>query len=503
MYILKENEAGDIHMSEMSIRDAFSEIGPEFNFAPLGELLQPFIKQVLVQQGKAMYRAGTLLVPTLMVWLVLALTLRRDLSYPHLLNWMLSGFRWLEGIVPAMTDLVQDGAISHARVKLGWELFRDLLRAMMATQSALEPDFQGRISLIFDGSTGTMPDTEPNQERFAKPSSRRHTAAFPQVRMMALCSLSVRLILEIAYAPYRGKGSGERALVREILDNLRRMTAPFLFLMDAGLYAFDLLWEMRERGEDFLIKVPATVKFKVQKRLSDGSYLSALTHKVADIEAGLSPSGRQHWKTVSLVVRVIDVHIPGFRPHRLVTSLLEEEIAARELALHYHQRWDVEIAYDEIKTHQCATLRGQSPTTFRSKRPDLVIQELYAMLIVYNAIRLIIAQAAHSQDKDPRSLSFLDALQHMIDAAPIVTALSSDRRQERFQHLLQLIAHSDIDRPRRPRLNPRVVKLKMSKFTRKHLIHRCQERNIAKELKIIPPPPDIRSPSSTPALLST
>ena len=116
-----------------------------------------------------------------------------------------------------------------------------------------------------------------------------------------------------------------------------------------------------------------------------------------------------------LDVRVIRFQIPGFRPVTLVTNILDLGIPAREIALHYHQRWDIEIAYDEIKTHQCATSRGQSPATFRSKRPDLVKQELYALLIMYNAVRLLIYQAATKQGKDPRFISFLDALQHIQD----------------------------------------------------------------------------------------
>jgi len=168
----------------------------------------------------------------------------------------------------------------------------------------------------------------------------------------------------------------------------------------------------------------------------------------------------------------------------LVTNLLDTAITARELALHYHRRWDIEIAYDEIKTHQCATLRGQSPTTFRSKRPDLVEQELYALLIMYNMVRLLIRQAAEEHGKDPRLISFLDALQHIIDAAPLLTADDSDQ-ENKFRYLLTLIADCDIDRPHRPRINPRVIKVKMSKFKRKRKEHHAEKRDIEKELKII------------------
>ncbi len=173
-----------------------------------------------------------------------------------------------------------------------------------------------------------------------------------------------------------------------------------------------------------------------------------------------------------------------------MTNILTPDITARKLVVHYHQRWDIEIAYDEIKTHQCATLRGQSPTTFRSKRPDLVAQELYAMLIMYNLVRLFIVQAAAAHGKDPRFISFLDALQHSIDAAPPMTVANAELRHQQFDYLLTLIANSDIDRPRRQRVNPRVVKVTTSKFKRKRKKHKSQQRNLEKELEIISQTPE-------------
>jgi hypothetical protein len=301
---------------------------------------------------------------------------------------------------------------------------------------------------------------------------------------MTLMALSVRLILDVAHAPYRGKGTGERSLVRQMLKRLVRR--GLLFLLDAGLYSFDILWGIGQAGQDFIVKAPRNLKLKPIQRLPDGSFLARLAHKVEDHDAPPTKSGRKRWKKVSLTVRAIRIEIPGFRPFTLITSILDETITARELALHYHKRWDIEIAYDEIKTHQCATLRGQSPTTFRSKRPDLVEQELYAMLIMYNLIRLLIRQAAEEHGKDPCSISFLDALQHLIDAAPLMTADEAAQRSK-LEYLLAVIADCEIDRPRRPRVNPRVVKVKMSKFKRKREKHKSETRNLAKELKIIRP----------------
>jgi hypothetical protein len=248
---------------------------------------------------------------------------------------------------------------------------------------------------------------------------------------------------------------------------------------------FFLAWYMKDKGHNFIMKVSNSVKLCPipDSHMPDGSYLAVIEGKIQDMTG--SANGRKKWKKVTLTVRVIILQIPGFRPVRLITTILDETISAKEIAIHYHKRWDIEIAYDEIKTHQCATLRGQMPTTLRSKRADLVEQELYAMLITYNLIRSLIYEAASKHNKDPRLISFLDSLQMIIDAAPIISYQQGNERN-RFDYLLSLIANSLIDRPRRPRVNPRVVKVKMSNFKRKRSGDKSKYRDFEKEIKIIP-----------------
>ena len=470
-------------MTFATMASAFAQISASFSLAPFAQILQPMIEESLAEKGQEQYRQGTVLTPVLMVWLILALTLRRDLNYHKVLNWMTSGFRWKQMILPPQAHIVRDGAISHARVRLGYEVFQSLFYKLSASLWPIAPDFHGLISVAFDGSTSTMPDTKRNEAEFHKPKSRSGQGAFPHMRVMALMALSVRLMLDVAYAAYTGKGTGERSLVVQILDQLPY--SGLLFLLDAGLYSFEIVSKIAQTGQNVIVKAPRTLQPKFIEAFPDGSYLAQVTKKVADPEAPAQKNGRKRWKKVSMTVRVIRFQIPGFRPVTLVTNILDPTISARELALHYHKRWDIEIAYDEIKTHQCATLRGQSPTTFRSKRPDLVKQELYALLISYNLVRLLIRKAAEEHDKDPCTISFLDTLQHIFDAAPLVSADEPARRENRLSYLLALISDCDIDRPRRTRINPRVVKVKMSKFKRKRKKHISENRNIEKELIIV------------------
>jgi len=455
-----------------------------FSLAPFDTVLQPLLKETLQELAKDQCRKGTVLIPTLLVWLVLALTLRRDLSYDKVLNWLVSGLRWVAERLPAQNRLVSEGAISHARVKLGVAVFQQLWRKLLPALPALVPDFHEYTSVAFDGSTGTMPDTLANATVFGKPQARGGgAAAFPQVRLMSLLALAARRLLGLAYAAYTGKGTGERALLLTIVQ--QTVCTGLLFLMDAGLYAFEVLWTLAQREGAFLLKVPAHVHFQRTQRLADGSWLARLTGKILDPDAPPTPSGRRRWRPVTLTVRVIRVELSGFRPFWLMTNVLDPDIPARELARHYHRRWELEVAYDEIKTHQCATLRGQSPTTFRSKLPDLVKQEIYALAITYTLVRHLMTEAAKAHAQDPTQLSFLDTLQHLLDAAPLLTAATPPARVRQYTYLLALLADCELDRPRRPRLNPRVVKVKMSKFARKRATHLGQTRDMTADLRII------------------
>ena len=368
------------------------------------------------------------------MWLVLALTIRRDLNVYQVLEWMIATYRWATMMLPA--DLLCAGAISHARLRVGVEVFSVLFAKLAQHVSIrIRPDFHDRISVIFDGVVLNMPDTPSNNDAFSKPSSHRGAVGFPMMRVVTLMAASVRVHLDMAFAPYKGKGTGERALATQILKRCTHKN--LLFLFDAGFYSLGFLMLLEDH--DYILKVSKRVTLKpiVDSFLPDGSYLA---------EVG------------GVTIRVITVEIKGFRPFRLVTSFLDSQISALEIVQHYHRRWGIEISYDEIKTHQCATLRGQAPTILRSKRAELIEQELYALLISYNMTRWLMYQSSEKHEVSLLELSFLDSLQWIIDAVDKANC---------HAYLSYLISESSIDRPRRKRVNPRVIKVKMSKFKKK------------------------------------
>ncbi|MHC4407228.1 MAG: IS4 family transposase [Planctomycetota bacterium] len=456
------------------------DVSGNFTVEAVANDFQPKIEESLKKHEKDGQRKSKLS-PLLTVWVILVLPLRRDLNYHNVLSWLLSGLRSLGGNIPR--DPVEDGAITHARKRIGVDVIRDLFYASRDVACQLVADFHGLVSIAIDGTTMTMPDTAANLKRFGKPCTGRGKAAFPQLRLVALVATAVHAISDMAFAPIRGKGTGERTLALELI--LRNAGEGILYLLDRGFYGFDLLHAILQKGAHFIVCVPKGPKLQRIRKSGrdDGSYLAWLVGKTEN-PAGPGPDGRKRWIPVEYQVRVIEYQIKGFRKRRLVTTLIDFNIPARDIVRHYHKRWEIELVYDAIKTHQCARRKGQCQTVFRSKRPDLVEQELYAMVTIFNLLRNLINQAAEKHELDPLSISFIDALQAVIDAIPGLQRSPSQLLTHLYEQLLDDIASCVMDRWRRPRAYARVVKVKMSNFKLKRPGHKEIQRDFETQTKI-------------------
>jgi hypothetical protein len=176
--------------------------------------------------------------------------------------------------------------------------------------------------------------------------------------------------------------------------------------------------------------------------------------------------------TRGLIVRVIeytfdDPHRPGHgQRHRLATTLLDAAACpAKQLVVLYHERWEFEIANDEITTHQLAR-----PVELRSRTPQGVVQEIYGVLLAHNAVRALMHEAATTVDIDPRSLSFIHAVRVIRETIPLLRAASTEQLPPMYHAMIAHIAAGRLP-PRDHRINPRVVKVKMSNFAKKRPEH--------------------------------
>jgi hypothetical protein len=326
------------------------------------------------------------------VYYVIALALYMGSSYREVLRCLLEGIQWLQS--PAAPNKVAGkSGISQARTRLGSEPMRQLYNelvspiAVRATKGAWYCKWR-LVSL--DGSTLDVADEKGNQEAFGRPGVSRGESAYPQIRFVALVENGTHVLFGARMAGY---ATGEITLAKEALPQLKK---GMLCLADRQFFGFELWKQARGTGADLLWRIRKNMRLACEERLADGSYLSRIY-----------PSERD-WrhKTNGVVVRVVDYCLEGVEGaepiYRLMTSILDyKQAPAEELAALYQERWEIESALDELKTH----LRG-SKIVLRSKTPDLVRQEFYGLMMAHYAIRGLMHEAALKVDEDPDRLSF-------------------------------------------------------------------------------------------------
>ena len=345
-----------------------------------------------------------------MVYYVIALALYMQSSYREVLRCLLEGVQWLFG-PSAMVKVAGKSAISQARKRLGWEPMRhlhdDVVRpiAGASTRGA----WYGKWRVVsLDGSTLDIADDAANEEAFGRPGASRGSSAYPQIRFVSLVENGTHVLFSSQMAGYT---TGEITLAKSVLAGLRQ---GMLCLADRNFYGFDLWTQAQNTGADLLWRIKKNMRLAREHTLPDGSYLSHVY-----------PSERD-WrrKTNGVAVRVIDYRlegIPGAEPvYRLLTTLLDPgQAPADELAALYHERWEIETALDELKTH----LRGAG-IVLRSRTPDMVRQEFYGLLMAHFAIRNLIHEAALKAGEDPDRLSFLHAVRVIRRKLPAAVAIS-------------------------------------------------------------------------------
>jgi hypothetical protein len=330
------------------------------------------------------------------VYYVIALALYMQSSYREVLRCLLEGIQWLAAPA-ARINVAGNSGISQARTRLGWEPVRQLhdevVRpvAVAATKGAW---YRAWRLISVDGSTLDVADEKGNHEAFGRPGASRGESAYPKIRFVSLVENGTHVLFGSRMADY---ATSEVALAKTVLPNLGK---GMLCLADRGFFGFEMWKQAAATGADLLWRVRKNIQLPCEKRLPDGSYLSRIYRSQQDQRRGRN----------GIVVRVIEYRLEGVEGaeplYRLATTILDHELApAAELAALYHERWEIETAFDELKTH----LRG-AHIVLRSKTPDLVRQEFYGLLMAHFAVRGLMHEAALRADKDPDRLSFLHAV---------------------------------------------------------------------------------------------
>lgn len=404
--------------------------------------------------------------PLLTIWTFLYQVLASDQScraaVARLLAFLCVGG---EGAGSAKTD-----PYCKARERLPEKLLADLARQSGGELQRDVPSsglLSGRPIKIADGTTVSMPDTPANQKAYPQQRGQKPGLGFPIMRLVGLIGLSSGAVLDVATGPYRGKQTGETALLRQLLD---RWEAGDILLTDAIFSNYWTIALLRERGVDLLGRQGGKrrVDFRQGQRLGRYDHV-VFWHKPVRPSWMSQKLYRSLPETLCLREVRVEVSQKGFRCRHLllVTTLLDPQAYRKEeLATAFRCRWHAELDLRSIK-------HVMQMDVLRCKSPAMVRKEIWMHLLAYNLIRKLMAQAAVAAGVCPRDLSFKGTLQTLVAFAAAGWSCPA-RRNELYAAVLRAVAtHRVNDRP--DRVEPRAVKRRPKKQ-----VYLTEPRSLAK-----------------------
>ena len=339
-----------------------------------------------------------------MAYFAIGMAMHSEGSYEDVLSQLTDGLAWSSGWSEHYSP-PSKSAIFQARQRLGPEPMKALFERVavpLGTPATAEAPgtpgtwLAGRRLVAIDGLCLDVADTPDNDEFFGRPGvNKGEQAAFPQARVVAMAECGTHAMIAAEVGKY---SDSEGAFAERLLS---RLQPGMLLLADRGFFSYALWRKASATGADLLWRVSIGgngPRPEHVEDLPDGSWLAHL-RKAKDSKS-----------VAPMLVRVVDYTIDDGRTnpetYRLFTTLLHpDEAPATDLAAAYRERWEAELTFDELKTHQ----RGPR-LVLRSKSPDLVLQEIWGHLCCHYAIRTLMADAAHHSGHDPDRVSFVAAL---------------------------------------------------------------------------------------------
>lgn len=369
------------------------------------------VAEVIAETGKREIRKRVL-PARVVVYFVLALALFYRDSYEEVMRKLVQGLTSI-GIWKGDWKVPTTSALSQARQRLGVEPLQELFHrvavpcAMKSTPGAWKC---GRRLMSIDGFELDVADTPDNAEYFGYSGVKKNEkSAYPKIPIVALAECGTHGL--VAAEPGT-QDDNEHELARLLAEFSGALEPDMLVMADRGLYSYDLLTKVLATGADMCFRVSATLDLPVLKWLPDGSYLSYIPEPAAKraVRSKLASGAITMTDLPGIRVRVVDYEVPNRNGKKelftVITNILDhEEMTSVDLAEAYHERWEIELTFDEVKTHQ----RGPA-TILRSKSPEMVKQELFGLLITHYGIRQLMTEAADETDLDPDRLSFTRSL---------------------------------------------------------------------------------------------
>jgi hypothetical protein len=392
------------------------------------------VDAVLAETGKVQVRARDL--PSwVVVYLLLAAGLFAELGYGQVWAKMISGLGGLTVATPTASALAQ------ARRRIGVAPLRalfDLLRGPAAGSATKGVYWRGRLVTAIDATMMCCPDTPANLRKFRKGGGHHGGTGYPMIRMLALVACGTRTLID---ATFGTSSVGETTYTHDLLRALHR---GMIVLADRNFAAQALIAAIADTGADLLFRVKTGRNLPVCRRYRDGSYVSRI--------------GRVEVRVICCEITIATSAGQQTGVYRLVTTILDPDCPAEEIVRLYHDRWEIETAFLELKQ----TILGGR--VLRARTPTGVEQEIYALLITYQALRIAITDATIGRPYvDPDRGSFTIALNaardELINAADVIADTVIDLLGTIGRHVLDNLMPD-----RRLRTNPRVVKRAISKY---------------------------------------
>lgn len=365
------------------------------------------VDDVLAETGRT-ERRRRLLPARVVVYFVLAMTLFFDDAYEEVMRKLVEGLRFLRSWDDDW-QVPTSSALCQARARLGAEPLRELYdRLARPLASAGTPGaWLGDLRVMaIDGVQLDIPDTADNEDEFGRGARLGDLEPpYPKVKVLGLGECGTHAVID---AHIGGVRIDERELARPLLASVE---PGMLVLADRGFYSREFWDEAAATGAELLWRVQAALHLPVVTELADGSYLSVLISTVERQRLRRHQARGLNVAPQGTRVRVIEYDITNRdtqsgSPIRLITTILDPEIAsAAELAAVYHQRWEFESSLAEIETRQRGSYR-----VLRSHSPDMVRQEIWALLLTHYAIRALMYDASDPDGLDPLRMSFIRTL---------------------------------------------------------------------------------------------
>jgi hypothetical protein len=445
------------------------------------EISPDLVDQVIEAAGRREQRQR-LLPARVVVYFVLGLCLFSGADsaappgYRSVMRWLTIGIRHLRGLA-----LPTSSALTRARQRLGarpLELLFSLRRGALAGPHTSGAFAFGLRLVAWDGTGLDAADTPANAAAFGVTQGGN-----PQLRLLTLTECGTHAVVDAAF------DGVERASEQKLARRLLRSLGPgMLLLADRNFPGYELWGMAAATGADLVWRIKKNQVFTPVKILPDGSYCSVMPTPAENVRlgqaraAGRIPARPPEGHLVRIVEYTVTIRAADgtarTEPFRLVTTLLDHQQApARQLAATYHQRWEIENSYGELKTR----LRGAS-FILRSRSPELVRQELFAFLTVYQALCALRASAADSAGIDPDRVSFTATIRVARDHAIGQAATTSITGQARCHAISDILA--DLLPPRRSRQCARVKKPPKNTFPSKKRDQKPAPQNVAYKIKI-------------------